>query len=454
MLAVRSCLTGCCHIDLSPRIAQSTVARGPRRGFRSSTRSNPTVENSPTPAEIAPLLDKFATYPARPVTLSTLLSLGQPLTPQSVLNSVKHVLSEVPRLFGQRVRALEGLPFIVGMNPFIAKTLVAHRKAFQLLATYPPVKSLGDNANFTEQLEILVQTHVNDIPIMAKGFQECSRYMSPQQVSDFLDSAIRNRIAVRLLAEQHIALSRDLQNPSSRTIDHIGVVHMKCSPRSMIKMCGSFVSDLCEATLGSSPEIVIDGDGDATFAYIPVHLEYILTEILKNSFRASVERHHKLYGPSTDHPIPPVVLTIASPNSSSPHPAVLSIRVRDQGGGVSPANIPHIFSYSFTTARSSDDADEIGGPYAMQHVGGSAAIDSSMRGASGTGGLFSEIVGRGVQTGMGTIAGLGYGLPMSRLYAMYFGGSLDFFSLDGWGSDVFVKLRCLDQAGDVHIDSS
>ena len=30
--------------------------------------------------------------------------------------------------------------------------------------------------------------------------------------------------------------------------------------------------------------------------------------------------------------------------------------------------------------------------------------------------LFGEITGKGVQTGVGTIAGLGYGLPMSRLY--------------------------------------
>ena len=95
--------------------------------------------------------------------------MGRPLTPQSVLESVEYVLSEVPRLFGQRVRALEGLPFIVGMNPFIAKTLLAHQRAFQFLATYPPVKSLQDNANFTEQLEMLVQNHTNDIPIMDKG---------------------------------------------------------------------------------------------------------------------------------------------------------------------------------------------------------------------------------------------------------------------------------------------
>lgn len=123
----------------------------------------------PSPAEIAPLLDEFAHHPARPLTLSTLLSFGRPLTPESVLNSVEQVRTEIPRLFVRRVRALEDLPFIVGMNPFIARTLAAHRRSFQLLATYPSVTSLEDNVKFTEQLEILVRNHANDIPIMAKG---------------------------------------------------------------------------------------------------------------------------------------------------------------------------------------------------------------------------------------------------------------------------------------------
>jgi hypothetical protein len=161
---------------------------------------------------------------------------------------------------------------------------------------------------------------------------------------------------------------------------------------------------------------------DPQHRYIPVHLEYILTEILKNAFRASVERHIRLYGSSSKHSIPPVQLTISPPPSPVTHPALLCIRIRDQGGGVSPTNIPHIFSYSFTTARMSDSDDEVGGgPYAAQHVGGSAAIDAGIGGSSGSGSnssLFGEIVSRGVQTGMGTIAGLGYGLPMSRLYAM------------------------------------
>ena len=37
-----------------------------------------------------------------------------------------------------------------------------------------------------------------------RSFQECARYMTPEQISTFLDKAIRSRIAVRLIAEQHM----------------------------------------------------------------------------------------------------------------------------------------------------------------------------------------------------------------------------------------------------------
>lgn len=141
-------------------------------------------------------------------------------------------------------------------------------------------------------------------------------------------------------------------------------------------------------------------------------------------------------------------------SGAEPESTYLSIRIRDQGGGVSPANMARIFSYAFTTAGRGADRDDMsedegggGGPYAAQHVGGSAAVGV---GGSGEANMFGEIAGKGLQTGMGTIAGLGYGLPMSKLYARcardwsrltshlrscyrYFGGSLDLFSLEGWG---------------------
>jgi 26S proteasome regulatory subunit T1 len=132
--------------------------------------------------------------------------------------------------------------------------------------------------------------------------------------------------------------------------------------------------------------------------------------MLKNAFRATVENHYKLHGSASSSPLPRVQITISPPSPSLPF---LSIRIRDQGGGVSPSNMARIFSYAFTTAgHDDDDWNGDGGPYAAQHIGGSAAM-----GSGDDGGLFGEITGKGVQVGLGTIAGLGYGLPMSQLYA-------------------------------------
>lgn len=96
--------------------------------------------------------------------------------------------------------------------------------------------------------------------------------MTPSQISNFLDQAIRNRISVRLIAEQHIALSRAIKDPELANSTINGVVDMTCSPSEMIQRCGSFVSELCDATLGASPPLVIDGHPDATFPYVhPSH---------------------------------------------------------------------------------------------------------------------------------------------------------------------------------------
>lgn len=91
--------------------------------------------------------------------------------------------------------------------------------------------------------------------------------MSPTQISNFLDGAIRNRISVRLIAEQHIALSQALERQRDVGFaSHYGIVDMACSPTAMVKMCSAFVSELCEATLGTAPTLTIDGYEDTTFA--------------------------------------------------------------------------------------------------------------------------------------------------------------------------------------------
>ena len=157
--------------NIGSHLSRRCMVAGPkvsRRQFYLGNLHN-AVPDAPSPAEIAPLLEEFAKHSPRPLTLSKLFSLGRPLTAESLLESASYVLSEVPRLFGRRVRNLEALPFIVGMNPFIARILAAHRKSFKALATFPPVTSPEENNRVTSQLEALVQSHANDIPTMAKG---------------------------------------------------------------------------------------------------------------------------------------------------------------------------------------------------------------------------------------------------------------------------------------------
>ena len=39
------------------------------------------------------------------------------------------------------------------------------------------------------------------------------------------------------------------------------------------------------------------------------------------------------------------------------------------------------------------------------------------------------------------LAGYGYGLPLSRLYARYLAGDLQLFSVDGLGTDAVLTLQ-------------
>lgn len=138
--------------------------------FCQSCRTLAYLRRAPEPsAEITELLTHYKSTPPRPINLTQLLSFGHPVTEESVLSSVSYALSELPRRIATRVRSLEGLPFIVGTNPYVTKTLHAYRESFKWLATHPAVTNLEENKLFVEQLAGLVQRHANDIPTMAKG---------------------------------------------------------------------------------------------------------------------------------------------------------------------------------------------------------------------------------------------------------------------------------------------
>jgi len=56
------------------------------------------------------------------------------------------------------------------------------------------------------------------------------------------------------------------------------------------------------------------------------------------------------------------------------------------------------------------------------------------------------MLGTSVEEIHSPMAGLGFGLPLSRLYAKHFGGDVKIFTLEGYGTDVNLVL---DRTGEV-----
>lgn len=268
-------------------------------------------------------------------------------------------------------------------------------------------------------MEQLVAAHTNTIPILSRGFHEARQYISRDEITHVLDSHLRARIGTRLLAEHHIALSHPIDP------DHfIGTVQVDCKPSTILTETAAFVGDICDLKYGVVPHIQFDNAQgvDVSIPYIPVHLEYLFTELLKNSFRATIEhtqkqelehsqsgkshhqnthshKHHDL--DHHDSSLPPILITIVKTSTGA------IIRIRDRGGGIPPALEENIFDYSFSTF---DEGEGDG--------------FSTLNAAPGN-----------------SIAGLGYGLPLSRAYAEFFDGKLQIQSYFGWGTDVYVTIN-------------
>ncbi|RIA93230.1 branched-chain alpha-ketoacid dehydrogenase [Glomus cerebriforme] len=367
--------------------------------------------------------DKVANYTEksiRPVTLKELIRFVQPpIRTSTLLESANYTRSELPVRLARRVKALQNLPFIVGTNPYIRSIYKLYFNSFELIRSFPEqICDEETDEKFAEMLKELVVSHSENIPTLAKGFQECKKYMLSDDIKNFLDDMISARIGIRLIAEQHIALHNNLDDAS-----YIGIIDTKLQPQKLIRSCSNFVKELFEVHYGSTPDILINGQTDTTFTYVPVHLEYIITEILKNSCRATVEYSQKTN--RIEHP--PVIVTISKGKN------FIGIRVRDQGGGVPAKDLHSIFDYSYTTVPE----DGI--------IGG--------LGSNNNENFLANVSKMAMQSGLGgPIAGLGYGLPLTRIYANYFGGSINLISLYDHGCDVFIRLKQIDESlGDLQI---
>lgn len=357
-----------------------------------------------------------------------------------------------------RIRALRNLPFILVSNPHISRihSIYVHSLTTLLPFLDHEITTLEEEVRFTDVLADLVQQHTNTIPFLARGFLEGRRYIEKDRVTTFLEDHLRARIGTRLIAEQHIALHlSSLPHSGVHSVDavaagdgkssYIGIIDTALKPATILQQTAAFVADLCEFKYGVRPTLAINGEPDTTIAHIPSHVEYIFTELLKNAFRATVESGNErdpvevtiaLAGAAKPPNATAAATPAASLDSSVPPglPAtlqlsdsdgeLLTVRIRDHGGGIAPEHLPQVWGYSFTTFTEEDAAERTSGA-------AGAGTDDALNTLTS------------LSAGGSTIAGLGYGLPLSRAYAEHFGGGVELQSLWGWGTDAYLRLKGL-----------
>ncbi|KAL0949535.1 hypothetical protein HGRIS_009585 [Hohenbuehelia grisea] len=390
-------------------------------------------------------LELYASKEAKRLTLRQLVFFGRSMDEDRLIKSANYVRTELPVRIAHRIRDMQALPYVVVTQEHVAKVYELYWFAFEKFRRFPPVTTLKDNEKYCKFLAEVLEEHASVIPNLSLGLSLSSPYLPPDQLDSFMRRMLISRISRRVLVEHHIALSdiyagRGRETPGE---PHVGIIFTGLNVRRSIERCARLlrerpfgIEDGVWQTSGGVckwPEVIVDGHVDTEFAYIREHLEYIIFELLKNSMRATVLKHG-------DAPVlPPILATIVVGDND------VGIRISDQGGGLlTPQNRIKTPSdlFSFSHIRNAGRLED-------SRIGALKSASSSREGVKAT---VDEQVGRWnhhqkfsdstevpsnpeKEAGVGLHPRIGIGLPMSNIFATYFGGSLELVSLDGWGKN-------------------
>lgn len=330
--------------------------------------------------------DRFATMQPWPLTMRQVLEMLEP----DRLAKFMHV--EVPVRVAERIRWVEEIPDWQEV-PELVEVHGAHWQAFRDMRL---VKRKPTLDAFTEVVESIVHAMRDMRHVLGNAMHR----LAMERGDDFgqswadpwLDKFLLNHIGTDMLISQYIAC---LKGSAAGTM--AGIINPKLDVAQTCRSVVAEVLDICDNETGLAPMIKVEAHsalgedkGVPHFSFIPGYLRFILQEMLKNSCRATAL---KVRSPRELKKRPISVIVCADHHR-------VAIRISDQAGGI-PFDVgKDVWSYMFSTT------------------------------------------GKGVKYGEKAtpLAGYGFGLPLSRLYARYLGGSLKLVSLPGYGTSVDLFL--------------
>nr|CAG4641772.1 EOG090X07QN [Eurycercus lamellatus] len=278
-------------------------------------------------------------------------------------------------------------------------------RSFHEILEFEDVKNIDKKnlTKFCETLSKIRNRHSDVVPTMAKGVIELRESHPVDQTIEhrihyFLDRFYMSRIGIRMLINQHTLLfGGQLQQNNAR---HIGCIDPNCDVQSVVRDAFENAKFLCDQYYLASPDLVVHEHnnkepGNAVqIVYVPSHLYHILFELFKNAMRAVVEHHGH-----TARDYPPIQVLVIRGQED------VTIKISDRGGGVTRSESVNLFHYMYSTAPQPSRSENDSAP----------------------------------------LAGYGYGLPLSRLYARYLLGDLTLTSCEGYGTDAYVFMKAMSE---------
>ncbi|XP_060572186.1 pyruvate dehydrogenase (acetyl-transferring) kinase isozyme 2, mitochondrial-like isoform X2 [Ruditapes philippinarum] len=350
---------------------------------------------------VAELVDHYSQYHPSPLSMKTLVDFGSKTGTEA--SSFEFLRQELPVRLANIMKEINHLPDNLQQMPSVAMVRNWYQASFTEILEFEDTVKVEDKDKLAKFADVLVKIrnrHSNVVETMAQGVMELKDAYgdsrTDSQIQYFLDRFYTSRISIRMLINQHALLYGDeLANHPQ----HVGCIDPNCDVLEVVRDAYSNARFLCEQYYMISPDLKIESynpyekTDSVRLVYVPSHLYHMLFELFKNAMRAVVEVH----GDKAE--IPPVEIAVCKGKED------LTIKVSDQGGGIAFGKVDLLFQYMYTTAPQPQPSH--------------------------------------CREGSAPLAGYGYGLPLSRLYARYFQGDLVLNSMEGHGTDAMIYLKVL-----------
>ncbi|XP_041372046.1 pyruvate dehydrogenase (acetyl-transferring) kinase isozyme 3, mitochondrial-like isoform X2 [Gigantopelta aegis] len=349
--------------------------------------------------KLSSFLDRYSQYNPSPVSMKQFLEFGSQTGCQE--SSFHFLRKELPVRLANIMKEISLLPDNLLRMPSVSLVMSWYEQSFKELLHFEQANTedFKTLTHFTEMLVQIRNRHTNVVETMAQGIMEMKDAhgidsTSENRIQYFLDRFYMSRISIRMLINQHTLL---FGSEISNHPRHIGCIDPKCNVLHVVEDAYENAKFLCDQYYMVSPEVDIkcvndhDKEPVIQIVYVPSHLYHMLFELLKNAMRAVVEKYLE------EDDVPKLKIIIVKGKED------LTIKLSDQGGGIPRLKLDLLFQYMYSTA-----------PLPCRTEEGSAPL-----------------------------AGYGYGLPLSRLYARYFQGDLILTSIEGYGTDAIIYLKVL-----------